>query len=66
MFIVLAVSFSETYKKEQVSILWIMFVVLAVVSVLVFLYAFRALGSAGEVEREILQRQHSDEEDTPP
>ncbi len=48
------------------STLWIMFIVLAVVSVLVFLYAFRALGSAGEVERELLQRQHSDEEDTPP
>ena len=48
------------------STLWIMFIVLAIVSVLVFLYAFRALGSAGAVEREILERQHGSEEDPPP
>lgn len=47
------------------STLWIVFIVLAIVSVLVFLYAFRTLGSAGEAEREILERQHRDEENTP-
>jgi len=48
-------------KEKQVSTLEIFFVVLALVSIAVFLYAFRAIGSAGAAEREILERQRREE-----
>jgi len=37
------------------------FLVFAVLSIAVFLYAFRALGSAEEVERELLAYQQDEE-----
>lgn len=48
------------------STLEIFFIILAVVSISVFLYAFRALGSAGPAEREILKRQRRKEMEREP
>lgn len=45
------------------STLEIFFIVLALMSIAVFLYAFRALGSTAAAEREILKRQRYEEEE---
>ena len=43
------------------SVLEIFFIILALMSIVVFLYAFRALGSITVAEREILERQRYEE-----
>jgi cbb3-type cytochrome oxidase subunit 3 len=46
---------------DPVSTLELFFIILALVSIAVFLYAFRALGSTEAAEREILERQRHEE-----